>query len=141
MSRKTAREVAFKLCYSRLMGGENEYGYVLEQSDSSAKPCEEDCTFAKDVAQGVAAYQNELDALISKNAIGWALDRMPKVDLCILRIAIYEMLYREDISHSVSINEAVELSKKYSGEKSPAFINGLLGTVSKQLQETAPAPS
>lgn len=141
MSRKTAREVAFKLSYSRLMGGENEYGYVLEQSESKAKPGEEDCAFAEDIAAGVVAYQPELDELISRNAIGWALDRMPKVDLCILRIAVYEMLYREDISHSVSINEAVELSKRYSGDKSPAFINGLLGTISKQLAEPFPEPS
>lgn len=131
MSRKKAREIAFKLAFSQLMGGENDYENILEQSGGESVPTEEDIEYAANIIEGVQENQDALDEMISRHAIGWALDRMPKVDLCILRIALYEMRYRNDIPESVSINEAVELAKRYSGEKSPAFINGLLGALSK----------
>lgn len=135
MSRKSARDVALKMAFAMLMGGEGDYATILEQSCMENTPNETDMAFAQDIVNGVTLHMETLDALIMGAAIGWALDRMPKVDLCVLRIALYEMQYREDIPHSVSINEAVELAKRYSGEKSPAFINGLLGTLSKQVKE------
>lgn len=135
MSRKVAREVSLKLAFAILLGGENAYENILEQTGIHTPPQEEDVRFCEDIIQGVSAYQADLDAHIIQHAIDWSIERMPKVDLCILRIALYEMLYRDDISHSVSINEAVELAKRFGGEKSPAFINGLLGTVSQQLTQ------
>ncbi len=71
--------------------------------------------------------QSMIDIYIEKYAKEWTVDRMSKVDLAILRLAMFEILYREDIPYSVSINEAVELAKKYSSEKSSSFINGILG--------------
>lgn len=136
MSRKSARDVAMKMAFATLMGGEEDYATILEQSNMEVAPNEVDMAFARDIVEGVQLHEQTLDAMITQSAIGWALDRMPKVDLCILRIALYEMQHREDIPHSVSINEAVELAKRYSGEKSPAFINGLLGTLSKQINRT-----
>jgi len=133
MSRKIAREVVMKLIFARMLGGENDYRCILEQTGIEEEPAREDIEFADDLAAGIEKNVDKLDALIAKSAIGWTIDRMPKVDLCILRVAVYEMLYRDDIPHSVSINEAVELAKRFAGERSPAYVNGILGTLSKQL--------
>ncbi len=76
-----------------------------------------------------------LDTLIEQNAVGWRLSRIGKVDLSILRLAIYEMLCREDVPESVAINEAVELAKKYSEPKSKQFINGILGSISRSKKK------
>jgi N utilization substance protein B len=75
--------------------------------------------------------REELDALIEANLVKWKLSRVSKINLSILRVALYEMKYVEDIPHNVSINEAVEISKKYSDEQSAAFINGILDKIVK----------
>ena len=77
----------------------------------------------------------ELDALIASHAIDWSIDRIARVDLCILRVALYEMLYRSDVPSGAAINEAVELAKRFGGEKSYAFINGILGVVARELEK------
>jgi N utilization substance protein B len=89
-----------------------------------------------DVVQGAAERKDEIDGLIQTHARGWSLERMPKVDLAIMRLAIYELRYRKDIPWNVSINEAVELAKKYGGDQSKTFINGVLGKVAASLQVT-----
>jgi len=86
-----------------------------------------------DVVHGVTENLTEIDSLIKNHAKGWSLERMPKVDLAIMRLAVYELSFRKDIPWNVSINEAVELSKKYGGEQSKTFINGILGKVVAQL--------
>lgn len=86
------------------------------------------------VVQGAMEKKNEIDMLIQNHAKGWTLERMPKVDLAIMRLTIYEMQYRKDIPWNVSINEAVELAKKYGGDQSKTFINGVLGKVAASLQ-------
>lgn len=79
----------------------------------------------------------ELDDMIAQNSEGWRLERLPKVDLALLRLAIYEMSRRRDIPHAVSINECVDLAKSYSTDKSSAFINGVLSTVEKKITKAA----
>ena len=86
------------------------------------------------VAQGAMEKKNQIDTLIQNHAKGWTLERMPKVDLAIMRLTIYELQYRKDIPWNVSINEAVELAKKYGGDQSKTFINGVLGKVAASLQ-------
>lgn len=135
MSRKIAREVAMKLIFARMLGGENDYRCILEQTGIEGEPLQEDIEFADSLVDGIEQRREEIDELIARSAIGWTINRMPNVDICILRIALYEMMHRKDIPHSVSINEAVELAKRFAGEKSPAYINGILGTLSKQLEE------
>lgn len=130
-----AREVAMKLSFARMLGGEDEYQSILEKMDITEAPLLEDIAFSDSLLDGVEENEATLDAWIEQHAIGWSIDRMPRVDLCILRIALYEMLYRDDISVSVSINEAVELAKRFGGDKSSAYINGLLGTVSQELNK------
>ncbi len=129
MSRKTAREVAMKLAFSRLLGGDDEYTAILEKSGIDEKPLAEDIAFANEILQGIEENKEQIDGWIAKNAIGWKIERMPKVDVCILRVAIFEMLYRDDIPLGVSINEAVELAKRFGTAQSSAYINGVLGAL------------
>jgi len=139
MSRKVAREVAMKLIFASLFGGEDTYEAVLEKSGIAETPDLEDVAFVKSVMTGVDAHVKQIDQTISELAIGWSLSRIPKVDLAILRIAIYEMTFCPDIPKSVSINEAVELAKRFGGEKSSGYINGVLGTLEKKLCGTQAA--
>lgn len=121
-----------KLAYSRLLGGEDTPNAVLEKSGVSEPLDAEDTAFAEALAEGVEAHVEELDALISEHAIDWTIDRIARVDLSILRVALFEMLYREDVPEGAAINEAVELAKRFGGEKSYAFINGILGVVARR---------
>ena len=100
-----------------------------------AEDCREAETddYVEDVYFGVEEKRDEIDALIAARAIGWKTKRMSKLSLTVLRMAIYEMKYRTDIPFSVSINEAVELTKTYDGDKAPAFVNGILNGVAEDL--------
>jgi len=134
MSRKTAREVAMKLAFAKLFGGEETYEDVLDKSGIDEAPTEGDVDYANGIISGIDEHAERINQLIDDMAIGWSIDRMPRVDLSILRVAIYEMLYREDIPCGVSINEAVELAKQFGGERSSAYINGMLGTLAKNIE-------
>ena len=94
---------------------------------------EEDKAFILGEVEGVKAHQEEIDDVIRNSAKGWTPERMNKVDLAILRLAIYEMRYGEDTPVGVAINEAVELAKKFSSDEAPAFINGVLGKAAEQM--------
>jgi len=88
-----------------------------------------DKEYMKNIINKFFENQEVVDNSINKNAKNWTVDRLAKVDLSILRVAITEILFAEDIPQKVSINEAIELSKRYCDEKSPSFINGILGSV------------
>ena len=135
MSRKTAREVAMKLAFARLFGGEDTYEAILDKLGIAEKPTEDDMAYSNEVLAGIEEHSGELDEKIKELAIGWSIDRIPKVDLSVMRVAMYEMLYMDKIPSSVSINEAVELAKRFGGEKSPAYINGMLGTLARELDK------
>lgn len=92
--------------------------------------------YAREVLVGIETHQGEIDRRIEERAQGWRLERLHSVDRNVLRLAIYELLYREDVPPEVVIDEAVELAKKYGTEKSPAFINGILDRILKE--ERAP---
>lgn len=134
MSRKTAREVAMKLVFAKLLGGDGNYEEVLALSGIEDKIEYSDMDFADTLIVGIQDYQDEIDQIIALKSIGWKIDRMPQVDLCVLRIAVYEMLYCDNIPHSVSINEAVELAKIFGGDKSASYVNGVLGSISRQYE-------
>ena len=91
-------------------------------------------SFSEELVNGVIENIEEVDAIIQKHAQNWDFDRIAKVDLAILRLAIYEMLFRKDIPPIVSINEAVDLSKEFSIEDAKRFINGILDKFKLQLQ-------
>ena len=92
--------------------------------------------FIRSSVIGIFDNIEQIDLLITEHLIGWKLNRVSKVSLAILRIAIYEMLYCDDIPVSVSINEAVELAKTYCGDEDPSYINGVLGAIAKKINRT-----
>ena len=134
MSRTTAREVAMMMHFSNLLGGEDTPEHVCEKAELLGTLDEEDLTYVSQMLEGVCAQSEELDEIIGRYSKDWAIERIARVDLSILRVAIYEMLYRkEDVPTGAAINEAVELAKRYGGERSYAFINGILGSVAKEI--------
>jgi N utilization substance protein B len=82
--------------------------------------------YAVDLVQGVVAHGERIDELLTTYSQGWSLDRMPAVDRTVLRLATYELLWRDDVPDAVVINEAVELARQLSTDDSPGFVNGLL---------------
>jgi len=126
------------LAFSSMFGGEDTPSGVCEKADGIERDTlsDEDAAYAEQVASGVEEHAEEIDALVSKYAVDWSIGRIARVDLSILRVAIYEMLYRDDVPTGAAINEAVELAKRYGGERSYAFINGILGSVAKELGAT-----
>lgn len=93
---------------------------------------EADQTYIEEKYARIVERLPELDRQIEETAKSWKISRMGKVDLTILRLAVYEMEFDEDVPMGVAINEAVELSKKFGGDDSPAFVNGILGKIGKK---------
>jgi transcription antitermination protein NusB len=135
MARSVARQAAMQLLYQRSCGGETSDEamiLVYEHLRDGGKPTAEDLAFIEDVLAGVQEHQAELDQLIDAHSSGeWTLDRVPKVDLSILRLAVYELYHRADVPDNVSISEAMEMAGKYSEPKSGRYINGVLGAIER----------
>jgi len=85
--------------------------------------------YAVELVEGVARHRERIDELLSTYAVGWTLDRMPPVDRNILRLGVFELLWRDDVPDAVVLSEAVELARNLSTEESPKFVNGLLARV------------
>ncbi len=130
MARKNAREIAMQLLYQYEMGGDGIASTIEETMELPALD-EDDLSYVERVVVGVNNDKEDLDAAIEKFAYGWSLDRISKVDLSILRLALYEMKSCEDIPESVSINEAIDLAHKFSAPEDASFINGVLGSASR----------
>ena len=123
-----------KLTYERMFGCDDTYNDVLEKSGISEQPTDDDIRFAGSIVEGVQANIEEIDAVIAEAAVGWTVERMPRVDLSILRNAVYEIRFSCEVPPAVAVNEAVELAKTFCDEKSPRFINGLLGKVVRSAE-------
>lgn len=93
--------------------------------------------FARDLVLGVERHREELDAMISDQAIDWSIDRIAPLERSLLRTALYEILHRPDVPDEVAIDEAVETAKVYCGSEAPGFVNGILGGVVRRLAGTA----
>jgi len=91
--------------------------------------------FANELVQGVMANLAAIDAVIAEKSKHWSMSRMARVDLNILRLAVFELLFRPDIPKNVTLNEAIEVAKKYGAEDSPAFVNGILDEVASGIQD------
>lgn len=130
MTRKRAREEAFILIFEKVFN-DCSPEEILEIA-SEARDLEPD-DYINTVFSGVYDNLEEIDKEISNNAVGWKIERISKTALCILRLAIFEIKFMEDIPESVSINEAVEIAKKYATSEDASFINGILSTVVKSL--------
>jgi N utilization substance protein B len=91
--------------------------------------------FARELVNGYLDNKETIDSRISSNSSNWSLGRMARIDLSIIRLAVYELLFRPEIPRSVTINEAIEIAKKFGSEESPAFVNGILDEISRSLTE------
>lgn len=142
MARITARAAVMQMIYEHLAGGEGGEETLQMVYDELRKdgvpgvdeirptePGEADRAYISRILDGVLSHVTELDEKISAASVNWSLERIAKVDLTILRLATYEILYEDDVPGSVAINEAVELANRYSEPSSGRFVNGVLGTI------------
>lgn len=130
MKRSELREHIFKVVFGMEFRGRNEMPEQIRlYFDQMEDAKEEDLEYIRQKAEKVTEHVQEIDGMINAHTKGWKTARMNKVDLSILRLAVYEMRWDEDIPVSVAIDEAVELAKKYSGDGGPAFVNGVLGNL------------
>jgi len=111
---------------------------VLEDLLAEADLPPKDAQFARELATGTLAHRAEADAIIARQAVGWTIERMATIDRNILRMALYEILHREDIPDSVAVNEAVELAKRYGDAESSKFVNGILGEIVRARSSVQP---
>jgi N utilization substance protein B len=146
MARSIARQAAMQLLYERLSGGEaddesldlvyEQLSMLQKEENEQLRPSKSERAYIDDVLTGVEKHENELDESIEKHSTGaWTLERVPHVDLSILRLAAYEMLHRTDVPDSVAISEALNLSNQYSEPKSTRYINGVLGAMERAKNE------
>jgi N utilization substance protein B len=131
-TRREARERALSLCYELDVRGVN-LDTLLEELP--APPDE----YAEQIARGVEAHRDEVDAILRKYSEHWALERMPLVDRAALRIGTYELGWEPELSKGIVISEAVELAKQYSTKDSGRFVNGMLGRIAEDLRPNEPA--
>ena len=147
VSRKQAREIALHLVFEMGFGAfeaENvmtdRLGEEIMQSISgdialyAGKLDEAQTKYIVSAVNGVAEHLEELDAYIENNAKGWTLSRLSRITIAILRLAIYEMYYVEDVPVGAAINEAVELAKVYDSDEAASFINGVLGAIARKME-------
>ncbi|HHV73734.1 N utilization substance protein B [Thermoanaerobacterium sp. PSU-2] len=131
MNRTQAREWLVKLLYQydiSKLEPQKIFDKFLEDNDP-----EDEKDYIENTFFGVIKNVDNIDEKIKKYLKNWDINRIAKIDLAIMRCSFYEILYSTDIPSSVSINEAVEIAKKYSTEKSPAFINGILGNLVRDI--------
>ena len=149
MTRGNARELAVHLIYGRAFTGEEPeqvvstrldkeyYEKLKEENDVySDRPSRGQLRYLDSVVSGVANREEELNAQISRFSIGWDISRISKLARCILQLAIFEILYVEDVPTGVAVSEAVRIAKKYDGDDTGAFVNGVLGAFARSLNET-----
>ena len=147
MTRGNARELAVHLIYGQGFTGEapetvvdtrleKEYYQKLSSENEvySDRPSRAQLTYIDTVVSGVANRADDLNAHIQKYSIGWDVSRISRLTRSIMQLAIYEILYVEDVPTGVAISEAVRLAKKYDGDDTGAFVNGILGAFARGLQ-------
>lgn len=130
MTRHQMREAAFLLTFERIFNSDS-----IESVIETAKECETVSVDERVIAwvTGIDAKKEEIDAQIEKHLKNWTLARISKVSLAVLRVAIYELLFVEDMETNVSISEAVKIAQKYSTKEDVSFVNGVLAGVAKSL--------
>lgn len=150
MTRANARELAVHLIYGRNFTGEEPetvvatrlhkdyYKLLSEENEVYAeRPSRAQLGYLDRVVAGVANREEELNASISQYAIGWDISRISRLTRAVMQLAIYEILYIDDVPTGVAISEAVRIAKKYDGDDTGSFVNGILGAFARAL--TAPA--
>lgn len=146
MTRTNARELAVHLIYSREFTGEEpqalisarlnkEYyaGLAQENEIYADRPNGAQMRYLDTVVTGVANRTDELNAQISRFSIGWDISRISRLTRCVMQLAIFEILYVDDVPTGAAISEAVRLAKKYDGDDTGSFVNGILGSFARSL--------
>ena len=127
MTRREIREQVFKMLFRVEFYNQEEMSEQIALcEDDACSWKEKDKTYIFDKVEKISEKIEEIDAKINEVSEGWKTGRMGKVDLTLIRLAVYEMLYEEDVPAKVAINEAVELAKQYGTDNSPSFVNGVL---------------
>ena len=150
MTRGNARELAVHLIYGRVFTGEEPekvvstrldkeyYSQLSQENDIYAeRPSKNQMRYIDTVVSGVANREEELNAIIQKFSIGWDISRISKLTRCVMQLAIFEILYAEDVPTGVAISEAVRLAKKYDSSETGSFVNGILGSFARSLNAPA----
>lgn len=136
MTRKKVREHVFTLLFRfdfhQREELEEQVAFYMEEMENTSKAAKAEI---QEKFFSVVEHMAEIDGRIEEKSKGWDLKRLAKADITILRLAVYEMLYDENVPVGVAINEAVELSKQYGIDKSPSFVNGVLASVAKEYGE------
>lgn len=132
-TRSEARDAAFTQVFQMNMH-EDDMDVIMDELLKARPECEENLGYIRGIIDGVREHEEEITELISKNLkTGWTIKRISKVSLTIMKLAIFEMKYAEDVPPKVAINEAVELAKRYGDENDHIFVNGLLASVYKEI--------
>jgi N utilization substance protein B len=136
-ARSKARKRAVDVLYAAALRDANPLTLHAERTEATEHPAPND--YATSLIEGVVAHRERIDELLTEHAEGWTLDRMPFVDLAILRLGVYELLWAQDVPDVVAVDEAVQLAKSLSTDDSPRFVNGVLGrlaTIAERLRAT-----
>lgn len=143
MSRRLARETALQVLFQRDLTQESlDISETVQLWAREFEIPEASVSFAQELVQGSIKYQDEIDKIIASFAQDWTITRMANVDRNVMRLATYEILYRTDIPGRVSLNEAIELAKRFGGEDSAKFVNGILDRVVdsiSKIEQKAPS--
>ena len=133
INRREAREAVFELLFETEFKRDEDIVQIYALSCENREIAED--AYIHDTYFGVCEHREEIDELINRHAKGWKTNRISRVSRSVLRLCTYELLYCKDIPASVSINEAVEISKKYDQEQARAFVNGVLNSVKNEIGE------
>jgi N utilization substance protein B len=131
-ARRKSRELALQTLYQWNITRQNP-SLILGQQKANFSPADEEDEFAQQIVVGVLEHYSHIDDLIKKFSEHWRLDRISIIDRNILRMAIFELLFREDIPPRVTLNEAIDLGKCFGSEDSSSFINGILDRIQKEV--------
>ncbi len=138
MKRRKAREYALQILFELDIRKEKPSITVLRNFWAEHSPDDEVKSFAEEAVKGTFKHLRKINGAIEKCAENWSLDRMAVVDRNVLRLAAYEILYRMDIPSSVTINEAIEVAKRFGTEESSSFVNGILDSVARMAGRSDP---
>ena len=134
MSRREGREIAMQILFQVEVGAIDP-GEAFQRTSAETTWTETTMEFTKRLVFGTLAHLEEIDKVISEISKGWRLDRIANVDKTLIRMALYEIYYEENIPLNVSANEAIELAKLFGGDESGKFVNGIIGKVVENPNE------
>ncbi len=134
MRRKEARELCMQLTYEMIMRNDYTLESLMSRIDEE-RDASPQLAYMNELITCIVSHQNTIDSLIRSYSVDWEFDRIARVDLAILKLGFAELIYMHDIPSHVTINEAVELAKKFGSETSSSFINGVLGAHHKKNED------